>query len=510
MVRYGFLSEPDCFHPFACASLWVLGDLFWEGLTGFGPNCRPTPRLAESIELSEDGLTWTTHLHSGITNTDGTPFDAYTMAKYWDWVTSTEIGSWFAPTRLSASWEAKDELTFSFTTSEPVATYGGYDSLWVWPLAPHIWGETTDETLWDLDMSHPVSTGPYVLTEWSKGDYLIFDAYPDYYLGKPPIDRVVVQIFANWDAAVNALLAGEVEALPAQIPTTYYELLKDAPDITVVEQPPGRFMELLFNMYKEGVRHPAVGDRAVREAIDYAIDKQQLLDIALLGHGILCPNAWYCGPFVSKWIDPSFTVTPYDPDKANQLLDEAGYRDGDGDGVRETADGQPLEFRLYFSKDSPDSESSTQMLSAWLARIGIEAIVEAQENATLQEALHYKRDFDMVVRVWSEEIDPAVYDLAYSCWSSEPGSGLNPTGWCNEEIDELTAKQLTTIDEKERQAIVYAQDAIFRAERPRIILVGMNNIGAYNNTKVDAPDDACSMMGMLMGWYGTFNTTPVK
>jgi len=510
VIRYGITYEPDCFHPFACATVWVLGDLIWEGLTALGPNCEVTPRMAESIEVSDDGLTWYTHLRPGITYSDGEPFDAHTFEAYWDWLQTTEIKYWFMPPNLSVEWGAVDDLTFAFTTSDPVATYAGYDSLWLWPLAPHIWGETDDETLWDVDMSSPVATGPYVLTEWSKGDYLIFDANPDYYLGKPPIDRVVAQVFANWEAAVSALLGGDIDALPYRVPSGYYDQLDAAPDITVVEQPPGRVMELLFNMYEAGARHPAIADRLVREAIDYAIDKQQIIDVALNGHGILCPNAWYCGPMVEKWIDPSFTVTPYEPDQANQILDDAGYGDADGDGVRETADGAALEFRLFYSVDNSEAEVVSRMLKEWLAEVGIALEVEAQENATLQDMLHNQRDFDMVVRTWSEEVDPAIYDLALSCWSSEPGTGLNPTGFCNEEIDELTYAQLTTIDEDERIEIVYAQDAILRRERPKIYLAGQMLIGAYNHTRFNAPHDGCSQLGMLLGWYGTLNTTPVK
>ncbi len=510
VIRYGMTSEPDCFHPMACATLWVLGDLFWEGMTGFGPDCEVTPRLAESIEASDDGLTWTTHLRPGITYSDGTPFNAYTMEEYWNWMMTTEIQYWFPPLWMSTSWEAVDELTFSFTTSEPVATYGGYDSLWIWPLAPQIWGETTDETLWDVDMSHPVSTGPYVLTEWAKGDYLIFDANPDYYLGKPAIDRVIVQIFANWDAAINALLAGDIDVIPGYIPAVYYDQLDSNSDFTVEEKPPGRVLEMLFNMYDGGSRHPAIADRAVREAIDYAIDRQQIIDVALLGHGTLCPNAWYCGPYVEKWIDPSFTSTPFDPAKAEQILDDAGYLDTDGDGVRETPDGQPLELRLFFPVEWPEAEVSSRLVSEWLSQVGIVMDVEGQESATFEDLIYNQRDYDAAIRVWSEEIDPADYDFAYSCWSAEPGSGLNATGWCNEEIDELTHQQLTTMGDEARLEIVSAQDTILRSERPKIYLAGEMFIGAYNNTRFTVPDDVCPMLGMMIGWYGTLNTEPVE
>ena len=136
--------------------------------------------------------------------------------------------------------------------------------------------------------------------------------------------------------------------------------------------------------------------------------------------------------------------------------------------------------------------------------------VEAQESATIQDLIYYQRDYDMAIRVWSEEIDPADYDFAYSCWSAEPGSGLNATGWCNEEIDELTYLQMTTIGDENRQPIVFAQDEIFRRERPKIHLAGEMFIGAYNNTRFSVPDDVCPMLGMMIGWYGTLNTEPVE
>jgi peptide/nickel transport system substrate-binding protein len=209
----------------------------------------------------------------------------------------------------------------------------------------------TEDEIWEYKTDNPVVTGPYIITEWERGSYIIFDARPEYHLGKPPIDRIVVQFFANEDAMVNALISGEIDVIPSQLGLQYYDKLFADPNITLWEMPPGRIMHLDFNLREEVSgfdKNPAILDPVVREAFDYDIDKQQIIDIALLGHGYLCPTAWTCGPLYDWGVDPNLEVISQDFEKANNLLDDAGYLDTDGDGVRETPDGLPMVISLSY------------------------------------------------------------------------------------------------------------------------------------------------------------------
>jgi peptide/nickel transport system substrate-binding protein len=512
VVRYGTSIEPDCLHhPWLCTSIWSLGDLLWEGFTGLGPNCEVIPRLAKEMDVSEDGLTWTLHLQEDVFWTDGEPFDAYDVEAYWDWVMTTDTFAYLPPTLKSVSWQALNEDTFEFTMSSPLGSWAHYDAVWQWPFAPQVWAETDNATMWEIPTEPIVTTGPFMLTEWERGSHLIFDANPNYYLGKPAVDRLVLQVYSNNDAMISALLSGDIDVIPRDLTPDYYaELAADA-NITIVEQPPGRQLSLAINVAAEGVMHPALNNKLVRHAIDYAIDKQNIIDLVLLGKGILCPNGGInCGPLYEWHLDPSQGPTPYDPNLAIQILDDEGYLDTDGDGVRETPDGEPLLFRLYFPVDSPTADSASLLVSTNLGEVGIATEISALEFATLQNVGYQERDFDLVIREWSGDADPAVGDFAASCWSSPPGTGLNFTGYCNPEYDALVQEHASTMGLENRLPIIYEAQRLLADDRATIILAGYTTMGAYRNDRVEMPNDPCSQLGLLIGWYSSINTTPVE
>ncbi len=484
VLRIGLIGEPDCLHPFICSTHWVYNDLIYEGFSQADPNYDLVPRLAKSLEASEDGLTWTITLQEGVTFSDGMPFNAQTLKEHWDWVTSIVLAEWYPETLFTVSSEAVDETTFKFTTAEPIGTFAPYNSMWIWPLPPQIWGEFDDSTVFTFENTNPIGTGPFVLTEWVVGQHLIFDAREDYWGGKPPIDRIVMQVYSNWDAIVQALIEGEIDVTDILLPAQYYDTLVNAPGVTVTEQPPGFHYYVVFNMAEYGVKHPAIDDPAVRKAIDYAIDRQQVIDVALLGHGILCPTDWACGPLLGDLLDPSRTVTPFDLTEAKQILEEAGYSDTNGDGVRETADGEPLEFRLFFDINNPTQDVIARMLSDWLSEIGITVLVESQEIGTMYEYTLGLRDFDLLINYWPDERDPAGADFYYSCWSADAGQGaLNWPGLCDPVMDDLIWGLTTTIGWENRQPLAYELGEYFGEVRPVITIAGENFLQAYRSDR---------------------------
>ena len=500
-LRVGLLNEPDCLHPFACSEHYYFVELIYDTYSDMGPECEIVPRSAESMEVSEDGLTWTIKLQEGMSFSDGEPFNAYALADYYDWVMSTQISEWYMLTLFADSWEAVDEYVFQITTVEPVSTLPYYESLWLWPLPGHIWGEFDDQSIWGFENNPPIGSGPYVLTEWVPGEYLIYDAREDYWAGPPPIDRIVMQVYSNWDGLVQALLAGEIDVTDYAIPPQFFDTLEGVPDITVVEKPPGYHYFLAFNMYDGGFKHPAIEDPIVREAIDLATDKQQIIDVALLGHGSLCPTDWACSPSLGDVLDPSLSVTPFDIAEANRLLEEAGYLDTDGDGVRETADGQPLDFRFFYDVDNPSMDSITRMISGWLTQIGINLLVEGFETSTLWDTVLEVRDYDIALRFFLDEFDPSgAFDFYLSCWSADAGSGaLNESGYCNPELDDLTYQIITTIDPESRKQLSFEASRLLNQDRPIVILAGENLLQAYRSDRFSFRHDYCSLGYMLWG-----------
>ncbi len=400
---------------------------------------------------------------------------------------------WFPETAFMESIEALDELTFQYTTSIPIGV--SPDSGWVWNyiLAPHLWGELDESTMYGFENYPPIGTGPYEVSEYIPFEYVIYDARPEYHLGKPPINRLVYQIYSTEDAIVNAMLGGEIDLTSLSVDA--YEPLSTAPNLTVVEKYPGPIHALVFNLHPGGMKHPAVEDAIVREAIDYAINKQQIIDVALLGHGVTCPTNWACGPNYEGDLNPDLEVTPYDPERAMQILADAGYLDSDGDGVRETPEGQALEFRLSFFADLPTHIIISEMVSDWLGEIGIGTTLEGQESVTARKVILDERDFDLALFQKWGEIDPhGGFDFYFSCWTADAGSAAaNLPGLCNEEVDNLNMEYLQSSDPAARQELTYKAQEILHQTRPLIILGGENTLEAYRNDKIEFPHDTCDV-----------------
>jgi peptide/nickel transport system substrate-binding protein len=466
--------------------------------------------LVDSWEVSEDGFSTTIHLVEGITYSDGVAVNASVAASYIEWFASTpELAPWFGTTNFLTSAEALDERNVRITTEIPMGrSFVMADGLFMVLNSLAVWGDISGGELFTFQGFPPVGTGPYTVEEWEPGSYVIYEAREDYQREKPPIDRLIQQIFANPDALVSALLAGEIDLTQPRMPPETYDILVSAPNVTVEERVATEKYNLNFNMSPFGVRHPAVADLAVREAIDYAIDRQAIIDIALLGHGALCPTNWACAPNMVDQINPDLVVTPYDPAKANQILDEAGYTDIDGDGIRETADGLPLDFRLFYELEDPPQLTVSDMLSGYLAEIGIAVDVQALEHGEMVQGVLSERDFELVLfNMYTDMHGPGGMDYTGSCWAADAGpNGRNYPGYCNEDLDNLVYEAWYTLDEDVFYDSLYEAQALVAQERPYITIAGVNKIQAFRDDRFEFPFGIChELEGGMFSYMGIMN-----
>lgn len=498
VMRIGNIEGPDCFNPWACGQFWFYTDSVWEGFTGFGEDCSIKNRVAKDMTLSEDGLTWTITLQEGVAFSDGEPLDAYAVEELWDWYNATGLKEWYPITLYAVAWQALDANTFQITTEVPVGSFPGAGGMWSFLLPPHVWTDKDDETLYTFE-NPVIGSGPYVLEEYVPGEYLVYDARSDYWGGVPAADRLVFQIYGNWDAQIQALLAGEIDVTDRAVPAQYYESLAEAPNVSLIEKGVGYRYYLAFNLAQAGIKHPAVEDIAIRQAIDHAIDKQQLIDVVLLGHGHLCPNTWACTPYGDMVSDATLEVAPYDPQEAIRILADAGYVDNDGDGIRETLDGQPLEFRFFYNVVRANEITISNMLQEWLREIGIALSLEGMEEGTLLTTTRDLRDFDIAMIYYIDEIDPALgADFFFSCWSAEAGAAVtNDSGYCSEEMDDLIYESITTFDPPERIEVAHEIGRVVARDIPIINLMGENYIQAYRNDRFQYDEVGCTSMGGL-------------
>ena len=505
VLRVGGLVDVDCWNPWTCSGMWTFGVLLGNSIAEQGPipGCPGEPLGASSWEASNDFKTWTLHLAEGATFSDGTPANAEAAVEFFLWWQSIEdLAVIFPEIMYMEEVKAIDEWTVEYTTSVPISNSPDYDFIWLGLDNVDYWGQFDAETVWTAENYPPTSSGPYMVTDYEVGNYAIFDAWPDYHLGKPPIDRIAYQVYSNPDALVSAFIAGEIDMTGTNMPPDFYDSLINVPNAVVEEKPPGIHHFLFFNMSPDGVGHGAVKDPAVREAIDYAINKQQIIDVALLGHGILCPTGWACGPNYAGEINPDLEVYPYDPEHANQILDDAGYKDTDNDGVRETPEGLPLEFRLFYQVEVPQHATMAEFIVAWLADIGISVVTEAQERTTWEQLVAGDRDYDLAMLSETLDVDPAGMDFANSCWAADAGiNALNYAGYCNAEMDELVYAYWFAEDLDTRLEPLYQAQELLHNDRPFIFLAGQNGIQAYNSEKFEFPLNSCDLgLGFWSRW----------
>ena len=516
VLRVGWLDPIDSWNPHISESFWTWGDLtydFWLA-KGSDPSCTPESRLIESWEVSPDGLSTTIKLFEGATFSDGTPADAQAAADYIEYFAGNpDLAAWFGTTLFLDTVEVLDELSLKITTAVPLGnSFVQNDGIFMSLLPMSVWGELEGAEVYMIEAYPPLGTGPYELTEYEPGNYAIFDARPEYHRGKPPIDRIVQVFYSNVEALVSALLTGEIDLSDGHMPAETYDTLAAAPNLTVEEKVATDKINLYFNMSPFGVRHPAVADQVVRDAIDLAIDRQKILDVALLGHGTLCPTNWACLPTMADQINPDLTVTPFDPAQANQILDDAGYLDTDGDGIRETPDGLPLEFRLNFQLEDPPQLTVADMLSDDLGTIGIAIVPQALEYGEMTQGVLNDRDFDLLIyNMYTDAFGPGGMDYIGSCWAADAGAnGRNYAGYCNEDVDNLIYESWYSLDDETFYGSLFEAQAIIYREKPHVTIVGRNKIQAFNNEKFEFPFGTCHELGGGMFSYMGIMNAEVK
>jgi peptide/nickel transport system substrate-binding protein len=414
------------------------------------------PGLAESWEGSEDGKTWTYHLRPNMKWSDGKPLTSedvvYTINRSRDeeWLNHSATVA-----NIKAS--APDPDTVVLKSSVPDPKLPVMD---VYIVPKHVFERYDAKELTKYDALEGVGSGTFVLEEFKKGQFARFKANPNHWRGKPAIDTVVIRNFNNADAMVAALRRGEIDAAH-DIPGAAFDRLEGEDGIAAVEGNQGAFNEFAINGgdgLKKG--HPALSDPKVRQAIAHAIDKQTIVERVENGHGTaadtISPSA------DPEWMPevPADQKFEFDLDKANALLDEGGYEDTNGDGIREMpGGGQELRFRYAVRSESPRSQPTAEFITGWLREIGIATTQKVYDDGQLTELIG-KGDYDMFVWGWVPFVDPEPMLSYMTCDQvssnpDEPTDYYNDANLCDEEYDRLFKQQSVELDHAKRVEIVH-------------------------------------------------------
>ncbi len=433
----------------------------------FDDKNEPIPNLVTEIPssenggISEDGRTITMNLRDDIKWSDGTPITSADFKFTYDMLLAdSNAVSSRSPYDLIETFETPDERTVVVTFAEPYAPwaaqlFSGLAGISIVPahvLQPVFDAEGTIDTA-EWSKAPTVGCGPFVFDEWESGSFARFVANDNFWLGRPKLDELFFRFVPDDASQIAALVAGDGDV------GTFFAY-SDLPQleeagITVLNSFSGYNEGWYFNLHPEK-GNPALKDIKVRQAIAMAFNREKLVQDLLLGGTNVAASDWDNSP----WVEPSITPWPYDPDKANQLLDEAGWVDSNGDGTR---DKDGVELVLKYGTTNREVRQDTQAVAQQdLAQVGIGLDLQSFDSDIFFAS--YSEDgpsanFSLDIIEYSDSPDfPDPNTVVWRCAeipSDESPAGVNGTGLCDEELEALWAKQGTQVDFAERQATLF-------------------------------------------------------
>jgi peptide/nickel transport system substrate-binding protein len=315
-----------------------------------------------------------------------------------------------------------------------------------------------------------IGSGPFKLAEYQQGQFTRLVANTDYWKERPNVDGVTFQTIENSDARVAALTNGDVDMI-TEFPATAVTALQNAPNVKVSITNPlsGSLRDIFFNVVDPAncptadggvcTGHPALRDLQVRKALATALDKQQIIDVAQLG--LATPGLTLVpiglGDFYAKEVsDYTFSVSA-----ANAILDDAGYKDTNGDGVRECKAGQgctDLTFRFNFPTDVDSGPREADLVKSMWEAIGVKINIQGLDADTLTSTCCPTFDYDVILWGWGSDPDPAFLLGVAIC--DEVSTGFSETGYCNPAYDDLYQQQGVQPDHTARVAIIHEMQQI--------------------------------------------------
>jgi peptide/nickel transport system substrate-binding protein len=475
----GVTQDVDSTNPFTgvAAASYEIYQLQYDFLMGYAEkDYSVVPRLATSWTPSADGKTWTYKVRPGVKWSDGVPFTAADVAYTFNRILkgTYEQTNYSSYTANMISVTATDPTTVVFKLKSPSPIMYHLD---VYILPEHIWSHISEKAVANYanepTAGHPiVGTGPFMLTQVVKGQFVRMDKNP-YYWGPPThIDHLVFRVFNSQDSMAQALKRGEIDFADGLDPGVF-NALKNTAGITTVDAAYGGFNEIGMNSGAAltdgtpiGNGHPALKDVRVRQAINMAINRQEIVNKVFGGYGTVASTI-IPSLYADQHWDPGPNSLNYNVAKANQMLDAAGYARG-SDGIRRMPNGSdPLVFRLYGRSSSDTSQRTVQYVASYLKAIGIKANVKIVSEDALTEFIG-QGTFDLFEWGWVDVPDPTYQLNVLTCANrsyKDSGTiyaGLSDSFYCTKEYDALNAQQAAEIDpvkriaiEKKMQQLVY-------------------------------------------------------
>ena len=488
-MRVGWAGSPDTLNPGAAVLLesYTIFGLVYDTMVQLQLDGSFKLSLAESVSVSDDGLVYTYKIRDGVKWHDGEPLTAEDVVFTYLLYQNTEGYPWMGDyTYYFENMEATANNEVVITLSEAIPNIDA-NLVFLYVLPKHVW-ENEDPV--DFENFAMIGSGPFRMVEYKPNEFVHLAKNTDHFAQVPKIDELIFQTFESQDALVQAIKTGQVDMI-TEMPNTAVATLQEDPNVEVVAGAPlsPGVTDVIINQVlpencppDDGLctGHPALLDRNVRLALSHATDKQKIIDVVLLGMGT--PGTALLPDGLGLWYNSDIKDYEYDVAKAKQILDDNGYVDADGDGIRDMPDGsQSLTFRINWDSSNIDPPRIAEMLSEMWGEVGVKLEAQALDSDTLTAVCCPAFDFDIIIWGWASDPDPNL--LLSVMTTDEIPTGSSETGYSNPEFDELYYKQASELDLNRRKEIVWQMQQIVFDDVVYIIPFYAQNVQAFRKDR---------------------------
>ena len=466
-----------------------ISSMIFNGLVKYDKDLNLVGDLAESWELIDNGLTIVFHLRKNVRWQDGYPFSAhdveFTFRKMIDPDVRTPYSGDFERVQ---SLEVVDDHTVRVTYKEPFAP--GLAS-WGMSIIPKHLLDGKDLNTSEFSRK-PVGTGPYVLKKWKVQDKIELGSNRDYFEHRPYIDRSITRVIPDESTIFLELQTQGVDSagltplqFSRQTDTGFFKK-----NFRKFRLPGFNYTYMGYNL-----NNPKFSDKRVRQALNLAVDKKEIIDVVLLGFGQIST-----GPFVPQsWAyNPDVAAAPFDPQKSRQLLADAGWKDLNNDGWLEK-DNRIFEFTLATTQGNEERQKTAEIIQRRLKDIGVRVKIKVVEWSVFLSEYIDQKNFEAVLLGWSVAREPDVYDIWYSAKTRQ--GEFNFISYGNNEVDRLLIEGRRNFDQKQRQKVYRRIHEIIYDDQPYMFLFTSEGLSVLHNRFQEVSPAAAGIGYNFIDWW---------